>query len=94
MLKVEDEKITFSSGRSQYTFGDDFGIDSDLETVTYGSDGSLDWWWKPEDSWLPPDMVEERALLPEDMIELADVMIARWQAFKAKLQRGKPDEAL
>lgn len=72
-MQVIKDKVIFSSGRSQYTHGDGFSVGSDLETVCYGSDGSLHWSFTPD----------HYELHPEDMIELADYMIERWKLFKA-----------
>jgi hypothetical protein len=82
-MKISHDTIIFTSGRSQYVFGDGFGLGSDLQNVCYGSDGAIDWTNDP-DYWNPD------AARPEDMIEIADLMIARWQQFKCELEKMKP----
>lgn len=63
----DDEIITFSTGLSVKAFHGIVGIAPDLETY-YGYDGGLF-----EYDYTPTK---------QERIELADLMIARWQAFK------------
>lgn len=73
---IYDEKtdmLTFSSGNSVYSFGDNFSIRSGDELdgytiVSYGSDGGFS--------------VNGDRLSPADMVEVADHMIKRWQRFR------------
>lgn len=69
--------IVLKSGRVVYANGGIFGLSSELE-VSEGYDSTVHW---------PPREYEtlEDSLTAEDMHEIADIMIARWQVFKNTL---------
>jgi len=68
--------ITLKSGRKIYANCGIVGIDAD-GAISGGYDGSLGDYYDEKAKDVKP-------LPPEDMIEIADIMIARWTAFKAK----------
>lgn len=72
-MKIEGDKVIFSSGRTRYANLGIIGLD-DGDDVTEGYDGGF---WQP-DEW------RDEKLMPEDLAELADFMIARWQAWKER----------
>ncbi|MBX3653211.1 MAG: hypothetical protein KF686_03440 [Ramlibacter sp.] len=74
--------MTFTSGRTKYAHGGIIGIDPAL-IVSEGYDGPF---FRPAYEWETPEEYEEggSALTPEERVELADFMIARWEAFKAE----------
>ncbi len=67
--------ISFSSGRSIYANCGIVGIDA-KGVISEGYDGGVEW---------PPSKYNGSKLTADDMRELADVMIARWAAFKKAL---------
>lgn len=67
------DEIVFSSGKSIYANNNIVGIDAELE-ISEGYDGSI---------FIEGHNGEELLTKPE-LIELADMMIDRWQRFKAK----------
>lgn len=72
------DEYVFSSGNRIYANGGIIGIDDSnpRSKLFYGYDGGVDW---PVDEW------NGSKLTKADMVELADAMIERWQAFKAGL---------
>ncbi len=72
--------IYLSSGRKIYAHALIIGIDPKL-SVSYGYDGTIPWPVQDWDDWTPP----EGKLTADDMRELADMMIERWQKFKGTL---------
>lgn len=79
-------KIVFKSGRSITPNCGIVGIGPELG-VSEGYDNGMDW---PPIEW-GDGVKEEDALTADDMRELADLMIDRWQRFKAGLD-GQADE--
>lgn len=77
MIRVESDKIYFSSGRTAYANNGIVGLSPELE-VTEGYDGGVAW---------PPHEESDAndALTAVDMAELADHMIERWARFRASL---------
>lgn len=74
MKKIENNNYQFeSTGRQVYGYGGVFGLcfDDGNTTVYTGHDGTI-------------SEVMDKGLRPEERIELADAMIARWQEWKAK----------
>lgn len=75
--------MKLSSGRSISEINDRVGLDVDAKEITYGYDGGI--WRKPtgdefEDGHIPyPDLTKE------ELIEIADIMIHRWEKFKMQL---------
>ena len=84
-MKIDDDTITFSSGRTAYANNGIVGINDALE-LHEGYDGSIDWpipeFWKTDH----PEYITERTLTADDMRELADHMIALWTKFKEALR--------
>jgi hypothetical protein len=80
-MKIEEDTITFSSGRQARATLGIVGINSQLELYE-GYDRRIDWpvpeWWKRQHP--------ERTLTDEDMRELADYMIGLWTRFKETLR--------
>lgn len=82
-MKIEGDKVTFSSGREWYANGGTIGLkrweaefDGDIGfAVSEGWDGGL-----PAEDLTPP----ERA-------ELADFMIAEWTAFKLAIPKTEKE---
>lgn len=75
-----------STGRVIVSNGGNYSISPDLETMAEGYDGIAWQEWEHE-------FDEEDALTPGELVELADHMIERWGAFRAKmLARGKKGE--
>ena len=74
-MKIENGEVVFSSGRRRSANGGVIGLSSELDV----SGGWDDGFWMPdgEDWRLPEDRIEK-----EDLIELADYMIALWTAFR------------
>ena len=68
--------ITFKSGRSIEPNGGFVGIDPDLE-IAEGCDNAPTYWDNEQNEYC--DQYSSA-----DMMELADLMIMRWTAFKAK----------
>lgn len=68
--------MILKSGRKVYC-NDRFALDENLH-ITYGYDGSIPW---------PPDDDDDEAdrLTPDDMREIADLMLDRWTRFRASL---------
>lgn len=78
MAITYDEKadeLVFSSGHRYYISRNVIGIDSKND-LYHGYDGFISW---PQQDW------ERPRLSREDMLELTDMMIARWRAFKETL---------
>ena len=75
-MKVKDSSITFSSGRTRYANLGIIGLGAD-DDVSEGYDGEL---WAPHER----DNPYCEQLSREDLAELADYMIARWQEWKAR----------
>jgi hypothetical protein len=81
MAVIDGSDIVFSSGRRAYCFNGNFSVeelDDGTFRVRYGYDDSLAW---PDNDYLDP---EER-LTSDDIREVADMMIARWQRLRAAL---------
>ena len=74
--------IKLSSGRTITAVMGIIGISPDLE-VFEGYDGYVD--WPPLEGWAD----EGNKLTADDMCELADIMIDRWQRFRAALKVSK-----
>ena len=74
--------IKLSSGRSISAIMGIIGISPDLE-VFEGYDGYVD--WPPLEGWA----AEGNELTADDMCELADMMIDRWQRFRTALTDSK-----
>lgn len=75
-ISFDGDEIVFSSGKRVYCHNGVFGLspeegDGD-DTVSYGGDGGLD-----------VGKAAYHDLSPAEAVELADAMIARWQAFRA-----------
>lgn len=87
-LKYDRSKseLTFSSGKKVYCFTDCLSLGSDdeygrsVDIIYYGSDGGLETVANFEDT---PDYCSEGALTPEECVEIADLMLERWQKFRA-----------
>lgn len=72
--------IVFSSGRSLDVNGDIIGISREMD-VYGGYDNAITY---PRPEWYDED--EGRGDMTDaDALELADMMIARWQTFRAKV---------
>jgi len=72
-MKIEGDEVIFSSGRTRYANNGIIGLDSG-DNVSEGYDGGF---WQPDD-W------NNEKLSTDDLAELADFMVARWQAWKAR----------
>lgn len=83
MIEQDSDGYTFSSGRGLYANCGIIGIAPDLQ-LSEGYDGPINW---------PPHELDSNPLTAEDMIELADMMIERWQKFRAALSPN-PTETL
>ena len=70
--------IRLKSGRTVYANNGIFGLSPELE-ISEGYDGTVH--WPPSDYEKP-----ETSLTTDDMREIADMMIARWVAFKETLE--------
>lgn len=88
-VRWDDDELILSSGRRINTNCQIFGLTGEGEfNVSYGYDGDVPWpptppwkeWNEPEDP-----VRKEEDLTAADMREVADMMIARWQAFKDTL---------
>lgn len=82
-MKVETPYIVFSSGRKAYVHLGIVGLSAsdtllmnDSADIFYGWDGTIN----------GTDQPRKNELQSEDLRELADHMIARWQAYKEKLK--------
>lgn len=73
----EGDDIVFSSGRRLHANCGIVGIDSELE-ISEGYDGGI--------AYYVNDPGPHNQFSGDDMRELADLMIARWQRFKAAVQ--------
>ena len=76
-MKIEGDKVIFSSGRSHYANNGIIGLSPSL-TVSEGYDGGF--YQPPYDEWDEPAKYGHPT--KEDMIELADYMINQWYKFK------------
>jgi hypothetical protein len=81
-MKIERDTITFSSGRTAYANCGIIGLSPSLE-LSNGYDGGFNW---------PPEEWHTVKLTKEDMLELADYMIAHWRLFKAKIAEAAENE--
>lgn len=75
------DKITFSTGTEIYAHNGIVGIDDAL-VITHGYDGNINLW---------PDVDYTHYYirpfsLPVECIELADMMIARWTAYRKRAE--------
>ena len=69
--------MKLSSGREIKELNDIVGIDLDSQSISYGYDGGI--WVNPdhEFAYYPyPDLTKD------ELIEIADIMIKRWERFK------------
>lgn len=79
-MKVEGSDLIFSSGRSLYAHGGIVGMTStDEPEISGGWDNGIG---------TAAEAMRIEKLSPEDLIELADFMIARWQAFRDAVRTG------
>lgn len=74
----ERDTIRLATGKELYAFHGILGLGPDCETLTEGYDGKI------EGPWMEP---EEHVLTPAERVELADLMIARWQAYRERWSR-------
>jgi hypothetical protein len=77
-IKIEDRKIIFSSGKEKCAYGGIIGIGLDNDVIYEGYDGHI----HDESILIEDDEDRRNALQSDDLIELADAMIKRWQNFK------------
>jgi len=70
-MKIEGDKITFTSGREKYANKGIIGL-SPEGNVSEGYDGGL---WHPD---------SHRPITPTDRIELGTYMMSRWTEFTLK----------
>lgn len=85
-MKIERGKVVFSSGRERHCNCGIIGLGPD-GSVSEGYDGSL---WS---SAFPDSEIHDAPLTDDDLIELADFMIARWTEFReraAQRRSGDP----
>lgn len=81
-MKIEGDYLVFSTGKRVYCYSETVGISlvDDPEfggiALSYGGDGMID---TPDSGYSPAS-----ALTKEECVELADVMIARWEEFKSR----------
>ena len=78
-MKAKDDKLIFASGRTVYANAGIVGlcINDDPEFgagLSYGYDGGIS---------LPEDSAKDR-LTAAECVELAEEMLSRWTAFRAK----------
>lgn len=69
----DEDELVFASGRRVYVHDGTIGISPDLTKICYGEDGHISW---PKGN---------GNLTVDDMRELCDAMIDRWQRFKSTL---------
>lgn len=72
--------FVFSSGRDAYCHAGIFSVSAN-GAVSYGYDGGIDW---PASRWSDEEPTDND-LTADDMRELADMMIERWQKFRSSL---------
>ncbi len=74
--------LKLSNGREVYANGGIIGLDEQMRLFE-GYDGAINY---PAPDWLSETEVDEisRYLTSSEAVELADIMIARWQAFREK----------
>lgn len=79
--------MRLQSGRELNVYGDVIGIGPDLE-AKHGFDGALPYVRRPDhmdgEEWASADR-----LTPDEQIEIADVMLARWAAFRCRAVAAK-----
>ena len=75
----DDDYLVLHSGRRLYVNRGIIGLDPDLR-LSHGYDGGFNYTWPPS-TWGD----STNTLSPAEVHEIADVMIARWVAFKATL---------
>ena len=81
-----------STGRSFYAYQSVVGIGEDLEAFTGWDNHLLSHATRDKEGTLRFPMLDEGdKLTPEELTEVADVMIARWERFKAKVERNRND---
>lgn len=81
-MKMTKDSIEFSTGKQKRCYAGIIGLGGDGE-VTYGYDGMI---YSPDpevkETWEPNEI-----LTKEELVELADFMIARWTAFRSRVRQ-------
>jgi len=76
---IDYKTIQFSSGRTRVGGEGCFSVTSRMHAIEHGHDGCLDWpGWTDDDG-------KFVGLSDADILELADLMIERWKAFKSTI---------
>lgn len=84
-MKIEGDCITFSSGRTRYANCGIVGLSPDL-SVSEGYDGGI---WSVDELDLDFNWRDkEEHLTADDLQELANFMMSRWQEFGRKYGTG------
>ena len=81
-MKVENEKITFDSGKVITANHGLIGLSENMNFVSHGYDGHV---WEKELVEYYKEYEIEDALTREELIELAMYMVALWKRFKVRL---------
>lgn len=87
-MRVEVGRLILSTGKEIYCYGEKVGLDIGASghdgLVTYGSDGVINTIF---DRWVDSDDADDvaGALTKEECKELAEHMIAAWQAYRDAL---------
>jgi hypothetical protein len=81
-MKYQNSRYVMSTGREIYANQGIIGLSPDLH-LSGGYDQGIEW---PSGDWLEP----EDRLTAEDMLELADEMISRWQRFRDSIDTATP----
>lgn len=79
-MKADSNQLIFSTGKSIAIHGGVVGLrltTGDDDGLHYGWDGEIQ---TPADEWCD----QSRKLSPSECVELADEMLLRWAAFRAK----------
>jgi hypothetical protein len=79
---MDDDKhtIRLSTGKEIYAHRGIVGISPDLREVTEGYDGGIERGYETEEDWGD----SRYRLTPAERVEIADLMLARWRAYRER----------
>lgn len=78
-MRTDGDDLVFKSGKHVYACGGVVGLTRGLD-LSEGSDSGL-WQWDDEDEFRNP------VLTRDELLELSEHMISRWEEFRTKASR-------